>query len=69
MLAVVRGLESAGIGAGLGGVTLRLAEWEIFVSHVGVVAIAVIRSIDRAAEFSGTAEAVDCRWWGVLVIC
>ena len=68
MLAIIRRLQIAGIGAGLRGVALRLAEGEVFVAHVGIIALAVGGGVDGATEFGGAGEAGDRGWGGVFVV-
>ena len=68
MLAVIRSLSTAGIGAGLRSVTLRLAEGKELVTHVGVVTIAIIGGIDCATKLGRTGVAVDGRRRGVFIV-
>ena len=68
MLAIIRSLDIAGIGAGLRSVTLGLAEREVLVSHISIVAVAVIGGVDGTAEFGGAIVAVDGRRWGVFIV-
>ena len=68
MTTIIRGLQVASVRTGLGRVTLRLAEREILVAHVGIMAVAVKGSVNGATEFGWAGVATDSWRRRVLIV-
>ena len=65
---VVGCLGCACSGAGGRSVALALAEGEVLVAHVGVVALGIERRVDGASEPGRTVETCDSWRWSDLVV-